>query len=352
MRQVGNPQDVVVPPAGSAIFLVATVRSGAEAEVLSLLADVPGLIRSVAFRVPEQQLTCVVGIGAELWDRLYDAPRPRGLHPFRELTGARHTAVATPGDLLFHVRAQRMDACFELARHLTGRLAGRADVVDEVHGFRYFDERDLLGFVDGTENPSGAAAVAAVQVGDEDPAFAGSSYAIVQKYLHDLDAWGALTVEEQERVIGRTKLDDIELPEAVKPPDSHVAANTIVDADGMQRQIVRENMPFGTLGTAELGTYFMGYAADPEVIERMLENMFLGDPPGRHDRILDFSTAVTGSLYFVPTVDFLEDPSATLAGRWSATMPDEPADEPATMADGPASGSLAIGSLRSRRSEP
>ncbi len=131
---------------------------------------------------------------------------------------------------------------------------------------------------------------------------------IVQKYLHDLTAWNALPVEAQERVIGRTKLSDIELPDGVKPANSHVALNTITDPDGTERQIVRDNMPFGAAGRAEFGTYFIGYSRTPSITERMLRNMFVGDPPGNHDRVLDFSTPVTGTLFFVPTADFLDDP--------------------------------------------
>lgn len=306
-----QPQHVLAPPAKAAIFLVLTVRPGAEADVRDVLADVAGLTRAVGFRAPEDGLSCVVGIGSQVWDRLCGPPRPAGLHPFRALTGAVHTAPSTPGDLLVHLRAQRLDLCFELARQLMIRLAGHVDVVDEVHAFRYFDERDLLGFVDGTENPAGADAVAAVTVGAEDPAFAGGSYVIVQKYLHDLAAWDTLSVEEQELVIGRRKLSDIELPDADKPANSHVAVNTITDPDGTQRQIVRENMMFGRPGAQEYGTYFVGYAATPEVTERMLHDMFVGSPPGNHDRILDFSTAVTGGLFFVPTADFLANPVRT-----------------------------------------
>ncbi len=185
-----EPQAVLTPLTEAAIFLVLTVDPGAEDEVRDVLADVGGLRRSVGFRVPEAALTCVVGIGSELWDRLFGAPRPAGLHPFPEFAGPRHTAAATPGDLLFHIRAHRLDLCFELAERLMDRLTGHAQVVDEVHGFRFFDERDLLGFVDGTENPEGASALAAVVIGDEDPEFAGGSYVVVQKYLHDLDAVG------------------------------------------------------------------------------------------------------------------------------------------------------------------
>ncbi|MBN9195302.1 MAG: Dyp-type peroxidase, partial [Microbacterium sp.] len=273
-------------------------------------ADVSGLTRSVSFRTPDDDLMCVVGIGADLWDRMYGLPRPQGLHPFVPLQGPKHSAPATPGDLLVHLRARHMDSCFELARHVTARLAGLAVVVDEVHGFKYFDERDLLGFVDGTENPEGQDASDAVLIGDEDPLHAGGSYVIVQKYLHDMAAWNALSVEEQERVIGRTKLDDIEMPDDVKPANSHLALNVIEDEHGVQRQIMRDNMPFGSVGDGEFGTYFIGYAATPDVIEQMLRNMFLGNPPGTYDRILDFSTAHTGSLYFVPTVEFLDDPPA------------------------------------------
>ena len=337
-----EPQAVLSPITEAAIFLAITVDAGGEDAVRDLLPDVSGLRRSVGFRIPEGELTCVTGIGAGLWDRLLGAPRPAGLHPFRELVGPTHTAPATPGDLLFHIRAHRMDLCFELAQRLAGRLAGSARVVDEVHGFRSFDERDLLGFVDGTENPEGAAARAAVLIGDEDPAFAGGSYAVVQKYRHDLDAWDALPVEEQERAIGRTKLSDIELPDDEKPADSHVALNTIVDDDGEERQIVRLNMPFGRVGAAEFGTYFIGYARSPDVIEQMLTNMFIGRPPGTHDRILDFSTAVTGSLFFVPPVDLLDDPPAP------APAPAAAQEAP----DAPGGGSLAIGGLRERLERP
>jgi porphyrinogen peroxidase len=331
-----EPQAVLTPLTEAAIFLVLTVHPGGEDGVRELLADVSGLKRSVGFRIPEGELTCVVGVGSGLWGRLFGAPRPAGLHPFVELAGARHTAVATPGDLLFHIRAHRLDMCFELAQRLSTRLARYAQVVDEVHGFRSFDERDLLGFVDGTENPDGGAALAAVAIGAEDPEFAGGSYVVVQKYLHNLDGWDALAVEEQERAVGRTKLSDIELPDDVKPANSHVALNTIIDDDGEQQQIMRFNMPFGRVGAGEFGTYFIGYARSPDVIEQMLSNMFIGKPAGNHDRLLDFSTALTGNLFFVPTVDFLDDPPTARAA---------PA-EAAKIADVPDDASLRIGSLK------
>ena len=177
------------------------------------------------------------------------------------------------------------------------RLSGAVTVVEEVHGFKYFEVPDLLGFVDGTENPLGAAAEAAVAVGIEDPGFAGSSYVVVQKYLHDLAEWNALPVEQQEMVIGRTKLSNVEFPDDVKPSNSHVALNTITDPDGEERQVLRDNMPFGAAGTGTFGTYYIAYSKSPSITEEMLDRMFVGAPPGNYDRILDFSTAVTGTLF-------------------------------------------------------
>ena len=263
-----EPQAVVSGLTRAAIFLVLTVEPGrdSEAAVRGLCGDLAALVRAVAFRDLEGRLSCIMGIGSEAWDRLFGTPRPRGLHPFREIRG-RHHAVATPGDLMFHIRAVRMDLCFELAGQIMTRLGGAVAVADEVHGFRYFDQRDLLGFVDGTENPAGEAAAEATLIGAEDADFAGGSYVIVQKYLHDLAAWNALPIEMQERIIGRTKLADIELDDAVKPSFAHNALTSITDADGRELEILRDNMPFGTFGADEFGTYFMGYAREPGRIE-------------------------------------------------------------------------------------
>jgi putative iron-dependent peroxidase len=345
------PQPIVTPLRTAAIFLVLTIEPGGEDTVRDFLEDVSSLQRAVGFRLPEGELSAVIGIGSDLWDRLLGGPRPAELHPFRELRGARHFAPATPGDLLIHLRANQMDLCFEFATQVMNRLGGVATVQDEVHGFRYFDERDLMGFVDGTESPGGQVGEQAALVGADDPDFTGGSYVIVQKYLHDLDSWNALTTEEQERVIGRAKLSDIETPDDQKAPDSHLALNTIEDPDGTQRQIVRANMPFGSVGRQEFGTYYIGYAATPSVTELMLKNMFIGNPPGTTDRILDFSTAVTGTLFFAPTADFLDDlpdppgPAAAVAtDNDAASDPRRPA--PAQPPQPQPSGSLGIGSLR------
>jgi porphyrinogen peroxidase len=333
-----RPQPILTPLTPAAIFLVVTIDDGGDDVVHDAFADLSGLVRAVGFRNPAAHLNLVTGIGSAAWDRLFAGPRPAQLHPFLELSGARHHAPATAGDLLFHIRGESMDVCFELGGRVLASMAGAVTVVDEVHGFRFFEQRDLLGFVDGTENPDGPQAVDAVQIGQEDPAFTGASYVHVQKYTHDMAAWNALTVEEQERVIGRSKLEDIEMDDAVKPANSHLALNVIEDQDGNQLQIVRANMPFGTLGDGESGTYYIAYAADPGVTERMLRNMFIGDPPGNTDRILDFSTAITGTMFFVPTADFLDDPPPLPSGQPAVAATPPPAP--------PANGSLSIGSLK------
>ncbi len=307
------PQPVIATLTRAAIFLVVTVNSGPEhdAAVRTLCGDLAALLRAVGFRALEGRLSCVMAFGSKAWDRLFGEPKPKDLHPFREIHG-RHHAVATPGDILFHIRAARMDLCFELATQIMSRLGSAVSTADEVHGFNYFDDRDLIGFVDGTENPVEQAAIDATIIGEEDAVFAGGSYVIVQKYLHDLDRWNTLSIEEQERIIGRTKLSDIELDDAVKPTSAHNVLTTIVE-DGKQLEIVRDNMPFGDVGKGEFGTYFIGYARSPHRIEQMLVNMFVGQPPGNYDRLLDYSRAVTGALFFVPSATFLENVTPEIA---------------------------------------
>jgi putative iron-dependent peroxidase len=335
----------------AAIFLIVTINAGDESEaaVRALCGDLAALLRTVGFRDLEGRLSCVMAFGSDAWDRLFGTPKPQGLHPFREIRGVHH-AVSTPGDILFHIRSARMDLCFELATQIMSRLAGAVSIADEVHGFNYFDDRDLIGFVDGTENPAGEAAVTAAIIAEEDAAFAGGSYVIVQKYLHDLTRWNALPVEEQEKIIGRKKLSDVELDDAVKPTSAHNALTTIIE-DGQQLEILRDNMPFGEIGKGEFGTYFIGYARSPHRIEQMLENMFVGRPPGNYDRLLDFSRAVTGTLFFVPTASFLDHvathgPSPSVGGGTTPKVipaADRPSTRPLST-----DGSLGIGSLRPR----
>jgi putative iron-dependent peroxidase len=313
-----DAQSVEAPLSRSAVFLVMAAGEGDGdlARIRDVLGAVGDLVKNVGFRDLGGRLSCVVGIGSALWDRLSPGRRPMHLRPFAAIQGPVHVAPSTPGDLFFHLRAEREDMTFEL-------------------------ERQLLGFVDGTANPTGAELPDAALIGaDADPDFAGGSYVVVQKYLHDIAGWAALSTEEQEAIMGRTKADNIEIDDDDAPRKSHKSLATIEDDAGGELAILRDNMPFGRPGAGEFGTYFIGYAARLWVIEQMLERMFVGVPPGAYDRLLDFSTAITGTTFFVPT--------AAMLGALAEPPPDPAA---ATMDGGEASpaaasSSLGIGSLR------
>jgi len=349
LNEVVLPQTVVAPLTRAAIFLVVSIRHDQDPYALlrSFFADLAGLVRAVEFRDIEAGLTCVTGIGSDAWDKLFGSPRPAELHPFREIRSGERHAVSTPGDILFHIRAKRIDLCFELAAQIMERIGDAVSIADEVHGFRYFEDRDVIGFVDGTENPRGDAAREAAIVGDEDPTFAGGSYVIVQKYLHDMKGWNALPVETQERIIGRRKLSDIELDDAEKPASAHNAL-TVIEENGRELKILRDNMPFGRPGHGEFGTYFIGYSRTPRITETMLQNMFVGRPPGNHDRLLDFSRAVTGSLFFVPSATFLDNVGEAAPDITAIT--ESPISDP-VQALSTQDTSLRIGSLKGEKDE-
>jgi porphyrinogen peroxidase len=338
-----DAQSVEAPLSRSAVFLVMVAGEGdGDLErIREVLGAVGDLVKNVGFRDLGGRLSCVVGIGSALWDRLSPGRRPAELHPFPRIEGPAHAAPSTPGDLLFHLRAEREDMTFELERQLLDMIGGAARVVDETTGFRYFDARDLLGFVDGTANPTGAELPDAALIGaDADPDFAGGSYVVVQKYLHDLAAWASLSTERQEAIIGRTKIDNVELDDDDAPRKSHKTLTTIEDDAGGELAILRDNMPFGRPGAGEFGTYFIGYTGRLWVIERMLERMFVGAPAGAYDRLLDFSSAVTGTTFFVPTAGMLEDLAQPPAQPAATTVDIRREPSPA------ASSSLGIGSLR------
>jgi len=313
-------QDVTKTPGEHAIFMVFGIREddGAAETVNDLCGSFAAIARSLRNRFPASDASCLMGFGADAWGRLFpEAARPKELAVFEEIKGEKHTAPSTPGDLFFHIRAARLDVCHEAASIIGNALRDAVYPIDEVQGFRYFDGRAIIGFVDGTENPEYADERREFAViGKEDPEFEGGSYAFVQKYLHDMAAWNALSTEEQEKAIGRRKFNDVELSDDEKPESAHNAVTNVTDEDGNELKIVRANMPFATPSKGEFGTYFIGYAGTFTTTRKMLENMFLGDPRTENqadntDRLLDFSTAATGTLFFVPSDDMLE----TLGGE-------------------------------------
>lgn len=305
---VAQPQDITKPLTKAAAFLVLSITDSDEAYATakSVVASTADLIKDVAFRAFGKPFSVNVGIGSNAWERLTGTSKPAELHPFKEFKGEVHQALATPGDLLYHIRADSPDLVVEFQKLLFEEFGDAVRAEDAVAGFSYFDARDLLEFVDGTANPVGLDLERSVLVGDEDPDHVGGSYVVVQKYVHDLSVWRSYQTEKQQDIIGRTKFDNVELPDAgAEEQKSHKTLCTITDEDG-EHDITRDNMPFATPAKGEYGTYFIGYSRRLWVTEKMLERMFIGDPVGKYDRILDVSTAKTGVTFFCPSRTFLD----------------------------------------------
>ncbi|SKC06387.1 putative iron-dependent peroxidase [Soonwooa buanensis] len=299
-------QDVLDTPNKNTIFMVWKFSTSDKVDEVfqRICALIVNLDNSAATRFPNAKSNIVMGISRKAWDRLgLTTPPPKELADFEAIVGEKHTAVATDGDLHFHIRSEMYSYCIDMATILSDFLTPVADCIEEVHGFRYWDGRSILGFVDGTENPQGEKRAHFGLIGKEDKAYEGCSYLFVQKYIHDMSAWRALPVTEQEKVIGRSKQQDIEMTDDVKPSNSHSALANVGD----DKKIVRDNMPFGNVANNEMGTYFIAYASSFSTVKEMLTRMFVGEPKGNYDRILDFSTAKTGTLYFVPSIDMLND---------------------------------------------
>ena len=303
-------QPVTDRPGENALFIVLGLNAGTAAEnaLKDFAAGFSALTRSLTNRFPNSQFNATMGFGSEAWDRLFPNERkPKELSPFQAIKGPKYTAVSTPGDVLFHIRADKPAMCYEMADLINLQLKDITQPIDAVQGFRYFDGRSIIGFVDGTENPEPEIAAEYALVGDEDPEFIGGSYAFIQKYSHNMDKWRGLSTEEQEKVIGRKKFNDLELSDEEKPATAHNAVSKAHDADGNEVKIMRANMPFANPAKNEYGTFFIGYARSFCITQQMLTHMFQGDADGNLDSLLDYSTAETGSLFFVPTVDFLDD---------------------------------------------
>lgn len=301
-----HSQSIVGNPNSNTIFMVWNFRNNGEVKhgFQRLCALISNLNNSANTRFPDARASVVMGIGYQAWKKLsLPKPLPKELADFKPIVGQKYTAVATLGDLHFHIRADEKSFCIDMAADITEILSQIADCNEEVHGFRYWDGRSILGFVDGTENPQGEDRVFFGVIGDEDEKYKGGSYLFVQKYIHDLVAWKALPVSEQEKVFGRSKANDIEMTDEVKPSNSHSALANVGD----NLKIVRDNMPFGNVANNEMGTYFIAYASTFSTVTKMLTRMYVGEPEGNYDRILDFSTAKTGALFFCPSMDLLKE---------------------------------------------
>lgn len=296
-------QSAICADTGSfALYVTFTVAKDGANGVRRAAAALPALTRTLADRLGEPALVSALGFGALVWDTVIGGPKPAGLVPFEPLTDGGRVAPATPADLFLHIHSPRHDANMMLVREFVRNLAGHAAVVEEVMGFKHLGGRDLTGFVDGTENPTGDERSEVALVAD-DSRFAGGSFVSIQRYVHNLPRWDALPVPEQEQVVGRTKDDDEELDDDVKPASAHIA-RVVIEEDGEELEVLRHSLPYGS--TAENGLYFVAYCSTPGPFRRMLERMVLRDEDGYYDRLLDFTRAVTGASFFTPSATLLE----------------------------------------------
>lgn len=299
-----TPQPGVLLAGGAhAYFLTLTVADGAAGTALNkAIGDILPSARVLATKAKRARLLCTLGIGSELWDRLSPASRPAGLRPFRAVKANGRVAPATGGGLFLQITSGCHDLNLDLAMGLVRRLQPLATMAEEIHGFRYKDSRDLTGFIDGTENPKGKARAVAALIGEEDQPFAGGSYVAVQRYVHDLERWRRLDDREQEQIIGRTKRGSVELPKLKKPQTAHIS-RVVIERDGAELQILRQSYPWGTV--REAGLYFAAYTKSLDVYDVMLARMMGTTTDGLHDRLMEFSRAVTGATFFVPSLETL-----------------------------------------------
>lgn len=302
-------QDVMKDPGKNIVFATYTMDKvdGAKDAVADLADHIPPFLNSMRTRYPDDRLEFAFGIGSEAWDYLFPGKaKPNQLVPFKEIDGPKVPAVATPGDLFFHIRANEMAICYEIHQLCYDIIKDYVQLTDETHGFRNFEGRAIIGFVDGTENPVGAEIPEYAIVGEEDEKFINGSYAFAQKYIHDMSYWNKQTTENQEASIGRRKYDDKELDDDAKMKNAHNVVS-VDDTTGVENKIIRMNVPFAVTGENKVGTYFIGYSRYYSVTHRMLVNMFQGKPKGNYDRLLDFSTPITGNLFFIPSYDTLAE---------------------------------------------
>ncbi|MDR0417058.1 MAG: Dyp-type peroxidase, partial [Propionibacteriaceae bacterium] len=288
----------------SVIFAVLQLNrrdAAAEAAAVRDFADtVPPVIRSMNIRRPDDRLKVAVGFSSDAWGELFPGrPKPRQLERFAALGNGSAQLPSTPGDIFLHVRAKTEAVVYEVVSQLIPTLADAATVVDETHGFGYFEGRAIIGFIDGTEAPDEDEAPDYAIVGDEDPAFVNGSYAFASRWIHDMADWNARPTDEQERLIGRAKFSDLELDDEAKAPNAHNVASQDNEG-GVEHKIVRMNVPFAEPAKGVAGTYFIGYARDWAVTKRMLANMV-----DQQDALFSFSTVETGTAFFIPSKSLL-----------------------------------------------
>lgn len=290
------------------LYMMFSAYEQAENALPGVLAGLASWLQQSSDRNADCAFNGFIAIGANYWDSLYPQSRPELLAPFPQFSAEDRHAPSQPVDLFVHLRSDRVDFNHVAAQEVCRRLTGLAELVEEVRSFRYLDNRDLTGFVDGTENPVGAhrREVALVAEGE----FAGGSYIHTQRYVHNMGLWQQQSLKVQEDTIGRTKADNVEYESQAKPLTCHIKRTNLKDDDGKSMEILRQSMPYGDM--KEQGLFFISCCHTPVHFEQQLKSMVMGDGHGHHDHLLNYTQAVTGAAFFAPSLDFL-DQAANLA---------------------------------------
>ncbi|MBI1452668.1 MULTISPECIES: Dyp-type peroxidase [Acinetobacter] len=298
-------QSVILPlPSDHARFIVLRLNDLSIEELKEKLNDLFATRDRLITQHPQSEIKTAVAFGPELWAQLY-TQTPVGFTQLDPIAGS-FNMPSSPADVFIHIAAQRTDICFALSQAFFDGIQDKVEVLDERVCFRNFDGRDLTGFIDGTENPQFPDDRAETALLSEDKGiFADGSFIFAQRYAHNLEKWKKLKVDAQEHVIGRTKLESIELDENEQPENSHVSRTVVEDGEGEELAILRHSLPYGD-GRGDQGLFFVAYTNDLSIIDSMLVRMFGTSGDGIHDRLLHFVTPMDGAYYFAPSEELLE----------------------------------------------
>jgi porphyrinogen peroxidase len=292
---------ITAEQSSDALFITLNAKANQQKKICLALKQCPSIILDMQNAFKEANLHASVGIGSEYWSEI-SQEKPKQLIGFSQVD-LKH-APDTPSDLILHIRSDRRDITYLLAKKLYQLFSNITTLQEEVSCFKYLDSRDLTGFIDGTENPTGQHREEVALVGEEDPSFRGGSYLHLQKYIHNLDRWEKLPIDKQETVFGRSKVDNIEFASIEKSPHAHTKRTSLKNQHGESLEILRQSMSFTTW--LESGLMFASYCHTPDNFNAMLKSMLIGDEDGKTDHLMNYTQAVTGQAFFVPNVNWLK----------------------------------------------
>jgi len=296
---------ICAEPSLHGYYLLFNVVDDDNSYLRQALSRMPELFDNYADRFSESNLTGVIAIGSNYWDELSPEARPSELKSFPSMNNDDRIAPSTSFDLYIEIRSDRADVNHIVSTKVCELLGSSVELIEQVRGFRFLDGRDLTGFVDGTENPQGYhRREVALVANEQDEAFAGGSYLHIQRYRHNMKLWQTVDLKEQEDVIGRTKMDNIEHTDEEIHPCAHIKRVNLKDDEGKSIEILRQSMPYGDMKVQ--GLFFVSYCNNASAFEMMLEKMIHSDGEGNFDHLLKYTQAETGSAFFAPSLNFLK----------------------------------------------